>query len=915
MRHKLLSVLFIIFILINLSSLIYSEGNSIRITGDFPDNTSIVLKDSLGTILDRAPLIDNETYTFNEDTYSTNNNNPFSLYIEKNSSKHYFITNIFAKNSQKPCPEFQNIIFKHISGSIKFHPDMGKDARKRYVFFKKINSKTIQLIPVKADNTFDFCMIRFDNPDSLQLYALYDVDNNKKADFSIDIISYVSSVDLSKNKIEINETVHKFKGAIDPNIYTIRDDEQLFIKINPTFSKGNKPKHTIAPINNNGEFEIFLPHPDISNLSLYKGIREFDQDKSISEFECLGKLNSLINTSTQNEDLTYFDIEKVLPQRYLVLYDLNDADSINIMNNLEQASFYSKFKYDTLDINEYNNKHIELDQYTSVGIATYKVNVLNDLSITNLSNYVFNGGGLVFLMRGWQPKLHFLMGVEDGGSDHYIEEDYFTGEDTNDSIDFGSHFVSNFYPEIKDIKIEEYVSSIDYTLKEEAEILMKGIRYEEPILWRYNYGKGKILYWNNTLLGGFFYRGMIIQSFLDVQKIGIQPIVRASTFIIDDYPSSFYENYSKPIIDEFHSNMNEIEFYTTIWEKDMLSLSDKYGFKYTFAIPFNYTFTITPPWDFNAWENAKDEKNNPLGQKIGQELQDKGHELALHGYNHVSLALDAMFEGEPMWQSQEDMIGALEAVKKQWISDFISLPVSYVPPHNHYDQTGLNALNTVFPSISNLAGALDTTHNKESFDYGFRCDFCCEPWNDAFITVPRYTFGYFDTPAKRWAIISEISLLGMWTHYVHPDDIIDTLENSPTAQPSWLRNPDGLYWRQDTEKGISLFNQLNNLLEWETTTYPWLNWKLLKDLNKIIPNFGKLELDVNYKKVNNNIVSIQINSNSNDTNFFVRIEKIKTQTLFNPKFINLEKIFENEYDDYYLYILKLTDFSGEIIIN
>ena len=56
------------------------------------------------------------------------------------------------------------------------------------------------------------------------------------------------------------------------------------------------------------------------------------------------------------------------------------------------------------------------------------------------------------------------------------------------------------------------------------------------------------------------------------------------------------------------------------------------------CVRFNYNQKVTPPFLYIGWDELK-KGNNPesLSHWITKDILSKNHELAFHGYNHVSL--------------------------------------------------------------------------------------------------------------------------------------------------------------------------------------------------------------------------------------------------------------------------------------
>lgn len=77
--------------------------------------------------------------------------------------------------------------------------------------------------------------------------------------------------------------------------------------------------------------------------------------------------------------------------------------------------------------------------------------------------------------------------------------------------------------------------------------------------------------------------------------------------------------------------MTVSDFYTNIWWPDMISLSDKYGIKYTGVIIENYEDDTT-----GSTERQSDSSRFIY---FGNKLLQMGGEIGYHGYNHQPLML------------------------------------------------------------------------------------------------------------------------------------------------------------------------------------------------------------------------------------------------------------------------------------
>jgi hypothetical protein len=98
--------------------------------------------------------------------------------------------------------------------------------------------------------------------------------------------------------------------------------------------------------------------------------------------------------------------------------------------------------------------------------------------------------------------------------------------------------------------------------------------------------RGKVTYWNSSILSNRFFRGFITQTIASVSSKFVQPIANFSVIFIDDFPTSVPNAVKKIVWDEFKMNLAEFHFF--VFYPDMLKLSNEFGLKYTAGLVFNY---------------------------------------------------------------------------------------------------------------------------------------------------------------------------------------------------------------------------------------------------------------------------------------------------------------------------------------
>ena len=125
----------------------------------------------------------------------------------------------------------------------------------------------------------------------------------------------------------------------------------------------------------------------------------------------------------------------------------------------------------------------------------------------------------------------------------------------------------------------------------------------------------------------------------------------------------------------------------------------------------------------------------------------------------------------------------------------------------------------VFPEISAVCSLSSSGKYRRG---GYR-EFGPEPWLETLLCLPRETYGYVMAPELRMMLLSQIAGMGVWTHFIHPDDIFDI----PTGleDDAYKRNPDGRLWRATNGQGLAgLLPMLDDWIGEVRDLYPWLEF-------------------------------------------------------------------------------------------
>ena len=495
-------------------------------------------------------------------------------------------------------------------------------------------------------------------------------------------------------------------------------------------------------------------------------------------------------------------------QRFLLVHDSADPFGEMCYQQTIKALDYAKIAYDSCDLSEAKELP-ELSAYSGLVFATELINKLDEKACQQIKGAVARGGSLTVIYPGWNPRLGDLFGI--ANQPELVERES------------GLRFEGDFFPGVKGLELPEErfpsLPTLDVVLTGDNEVMVTSLSSGKPLMWQRRYGKGRVLFWNAQWLSDMETRGFIVQSILATPGLAVSSTANIGVIFIDDFPQDSSTKKLEPIKTEYDLSM--VDFYNRVWFPDMVNLARRYDLKYTGVVLFNYNGKTKPPFDFGRWEHTKIRvgwQEVPYGVFYGHKIsQDEDWELGLHGYNHESLTLKD-------WGSVDKMIAALEAAKERWLEDSLGeLPFTYVPPHNIYDAAGMEALAKAFPSIKVVAGAA-----IGDFEEGADREFGPEPWHEGFFDIPRWTWGQVLDGENRFRLLSEMGIFGVWTHFIHPDDVFHIPRNYPDAD-EW-RNPHSLPWRGDhTGEKNGLYYRFVEWFEFVRKHYPWLRYMTAKE--------------------------------------------------------------------------------------
>lgn len=549
-------------------------------------------------------------------------------------------------------------------------------------------------------------------------------------------------------------------------------------------------------------------------------------------------LESVFRIRQKQKTIDFKYISTEIPDncnKILVLFSKKDKGSKDLPGNIFHTFRMAKLNCEYLKIDSdkvtEEVKRLKYDDLLVIG--TERVYELKNYK--SILEYVNNGGKVVFLVREYFPVFDEMVGI--------VQNRGFL----NDII-AGYKSTAKFFPgldeiEIKDKKVSNSILDVDL----EKDVKVLAVAEKRPIVWIHEYGKGKVLYVNSTLLMDKANRGLLLQYTSYVNDYFLTTIFNGKIVDIDDFPAPIKPGRDEIIYNYYH--MNNRQFYRNIWWSFLYNLAKKYNLKYTGLVIGTYSNdTMNPIRKLN-----KQELNDI--KYLGRKLAELNGEIGVHGYNHNSLALEGQMEFEKYgympWESLETMEEGLKVLKDELEKLFGDIKIfTYVPPSNIISRDGKIAVKNVFKDVKVFAG-LYTGEKEKGVLYQ---EFGKDPDMPDTYDFPRISAGYRYDEKLMWDIYNGIAHYGIFNHFIHPDDLLD------------IKRSKGMTWREMEKNFERIIKEVYN-------NFPFL--VPMTDYEAYI-NYLKLEkLNVYTKKVDNTIYIYYENGAVPIYHFLRSKEKVK----------------------------------------
>ncbi len=447
----------------------------------------------------------------------------------------------------------------------------------------------------------------------------------------------------------------------------------------------------------------------------------------------------------------------------------------------------------------------DLRRFTAAGLILTDDSGLDPAVLQDLLD---RGGGVVSLVGGKFDKLAAVLGKVKGGA----------------SVTGRGYRFSKSFVFAEGVSLEEP----DFNWQSaagrptgEAEVLGRSYRENLPLVWTVPRGNGQVLTWNWDGFATGAYQGFILESFLRVRPVGAAVTAGLGIMFIDDWPLPMFNVVKPP------PGIKDTEFYVKRFWPDMKKFFSARDIPYISYLVFNYNATVEPP--FSGGEFFMAENLETLA--VAREILASGQELGFHGYNHISLTAEKTSVNVAAWPSQDIMEESLEAGKREWISLFgeHTLPYAYIAPNNIISEEGIEAIHNVFPSIKVMSFVRSGSEDETGSEFG------PHPTLKDVYLIPRTSSGYPFTPEVKQLAVTSVAGAGVWSHFIHPDDVYDPYRSK------------GLNWEQ-------LKREFSKTIDFVTKNYPWLRFVTIREAHETLQRHDDTGIELQWQEGNRLII-------------------------------------------------------------
>jgi len=332
-----------------------------------------------------------------------------------------------------------------------------------------------------------------------------------------------------------------------------------------------------------------------------------------------------------------------------------------------------------------------------------------------------------------------------------------------------------------------------------------------PLFWTRDIGAGRIAVNNTALIQDKDGRGQALMTILALMDEVIYPIINAGMIFIDDFPAPQPEGTDEALSRQYGYDVQG--FFRNHWWPDVKRLAMEHGLRYTGVLIETYNDRIIGPFEHDTPDDS-------LIHYYASELLQSGGEIGLHGYNHIPLCLEGfVYGGESYlsWTNKQQMADSVRELYRYGSEFLIDAEFStYVPPSNYLSDEGKEVLLDVLGGeLRTISGLYLKETNVNALVQEFREE------EDGTISVPRIASGFAPDEYCRYVSAQELMLHGVVSHFVHPDDVLDS------------KRSQNLNWDQ-------MFSAFSDFVGTIEAAYPALRWSTASEGAAAVQRFDRL---------------------------------------------------------------------------
>ena len=457
----------------------------------------------------------------------------------------------------------------------------------------------------------------------------------------------------------------------------------------------------------------------------------------------------------QDQSITKEEVCADLPKNTLLLMNSGEASSRIAYEQFQVILNDMKVGYTVYDLAD--NPVPALESWETVIV------LLSDLApmgedVLTLCDHVYGGAAAWFPLtletNVYSNVINQMIGIDVNAPSYHTVESIYINEEF--MIGGGRAFsIADPFESSKTVVLNEQTTTV-YASADTPDGL--------PLVWKTKYGEGTFVV-DNIGIYDKAMRGFYVASYSLLHDVSVYPVINASVFYLDDFPSQIPNGSSEYIQRDYQTTIRD--FYINIWWPDMMNIADQYGLKYTGLAIESFDNRVD-----GTTEGALD---TGTFLNFGNMLLRKGGELGYHGYNHQPLCLgNCDYKGVydyKTWDSLEAMKAAFDELVSVCEELFEDAEFAlYVPPSNLLSKEGRDFLISEYPNIKTISGIY---FEDAGDDLDFSClqEFSVE--EDGVVDQPRVIFSFIMDEFTSMAAVSELNFHFVNSHFTHPDDALD----------------------------------------------------------------------------------------------------------------------------------------------